>query len=133
MIHDPNNNIYLVLHNEKEQSFERLNWTRAHEIGHIYCGHKKNGKIEEIEAHFFAAQFLMPEYTILKMYKYGIVTPETLYSVFNVSFTAAEKRLCTLSKKPINSGILDKKIWNMMEDSIIEFFTQPYSIYINNQ
>lgn len=118
-------NLFLVLYNDKYQSREHLNWTLAHEIGHIYCGHKKDSRTEEIEAHFFAAQLLMPEYTIYEMTNYGLVNTEAIYSLFNVSFTAASKRIATLNKRySINCGELDKKIWSMMKQSVEDYYNE---------
>lgn len=67
------NNIYIILYNEREIYSERLNWTLAHEVGHIYLEHKKDGKTEEIEANWFAAELLAPEiiiWTIVKKSKH---------------------------------------------------------------
>lgn len=126
-LYEPDLDIYIILHNDKDQSPEHLNWTRAHEIGHIYCGHKKDSRREEIEAHFFAAQLLMPEYTIYQMTKYGSVNTNTIYSLFNVSLTAASKRIVTLNKRySINCGELDKQIWNMMKQNIEQFYKEDY-------
>lgn len=123
-IYDPDSNIYIVLYNDKEQTYEHLNWTLAHEIGHIYLEHTSDTEIEEIEAHFFAAQFLMPEYSIYEISKLkGSVSVEDIYYLFNVSWTAATKRINTLNKKySIRCDVEDKHIWSMMSDHIYHFF-----------
>ncbi|ADZ82514.1 ImmA/IrrE family metallo-endopeptidase [Cellulosilyticum lentocellum] len=118
-IKENGNEIYLILYNDKSQSDEHLNWTLAHEIGHIYMGHKYDSEIQEIEAHFFAAQLLMPEYVIYKMSTLGTVNVDDIYTMFNVSLQAAQKRLNTYRKKHyINKTYNDEKIWQMMERDI---------------
>ena len=56
-------NIPLILY-DKEKYGARLKHTLWHEIGHIKRNHKKHGKDEEIEAHFFAAQANAPNVII---------------------------------------------------------------------
>lgn len=105
--------IFIVLYNEDVSwlSPERLNWTLAHEIGHIYLGHTKNGKIEEIEANWFAAQLLMPEYVIRYMQKLlGALGPEDLSFCFNVSIDAAVNRLKSVSKKRCRELLPEERI-----------------------
>lgn len=128
----PEHDLYIILYNDKDQSKEHLNWTLAHEIGHIYCGHKKDSRIEEIEAHFFAAQLLMPEYTIYKMSQLGTVSTEDIYLLFNVSITAANKRIITLNKRySINCGEFDKKVWDMMKSTVEQYYKlDDYNIKI---
>lgn len=92
--------IYLILYNEDINNPERLNWTLAHEVGHIYMNHTQDGEKEEIEAHWFAAQLLMPEYAIRYMeQKLGSVCQLDLLLCFNVSRDAASYRLKSLSRK----------------------------------
>ena len=52
--------IYLVLYNVSEINQQRLNWTLAHEIGHIYLEHQTDGALQEVEA---------VSYTHLDVYK----------------------------------------------------------------
>lgn len=92
--------IFLILYNQDINNSGRLNWTLAHEIGHIYLGHTKDGEIEEKEAHWFAAQLLMPEYAIRYIeQKLGSVFQLDLLFCFNVSKDAASNRLKSISKK----------------------------------
>lgn len=123
-IYNRERNIYIVLYNDKEQSLEHLNWTLAHEIGHIYLEHTFDGAKEEIEAHFFAAQLIVPEYCIYKMEDMlGEVTVEDIYYNFNVSLEAARKRLCTLNKKyTVRAYEDDIYIWDMMKDHIRDYY-----------
>lgn len=90
---------YLLLYNELH-SPKRINWTLAHEIGHIYAGHLYDGDIEEIEAHFFAAQLLMPEAILRKLKQdLGFLDFAWIYNNFNVSMDASVKRVKTLNSK----------------------------------
>ncbi len=103
---------YFILHNDKPQCKEHLNWTRAHEIGHIYLNHNKDEDLEEVEAHFFAAQLLMPEYTLRQASSHFKLDCSTIMDVFGVSEEAALKRMNTLSKKWFfNPSAKDKYIW----------------------
>lgn len=92
---------FLVLCNQDALSNrERLNWTLAHEVGHIYLGHETDGETEEIEAHWFAAQLLMQENVLRDMahINNGLDVWE-VSEYFRVSFTAAQKRIHSLTKK----------------------------------
>jgi len=124
--------IYLILYNKKIQSKEHLNWTLAHEIGHIYLGHYNDSKIEEIEAHYFAAQLLMPEYTIFQIKcKYKSLSQKDIYMLFNVSYEAAEKRIKTINKKTaFQGGYKHANIWSKQED-YIDFYYKYKSIFPN--
>lgn len=91
--------IYLLLHNSDIISESCENWTNIHEIGHICLGHNKNGDREEVEAHFFAACFLMPD-PVIRCLEYNgcCVDKRILTRCFNVSPESAEKKLNTMSK-----------------------------------
>lgn len=92
--------IYIVLYNNNGCNSYRLNWTLAHEVGHIYLGHTCDERTEEIEAHYFAAQLLMPEIVILDLaiQRHGI-NAEQISDYFHVSYTAACKRVDTINNK----------------------------------
>lgn len=93
------NDLHLVLYNENSSSPERMNWTNAHECGHVLCGHTVDDGKSEIEAHFFAASLLMPNAIIYELSQRGIaITEETLIDVFGVSPEAAAKKMTTLNK-----------------------------------
>ena len=128
--------IYLVLHNDKLQKEEHLNWTRAHEIGHIYLGHLSDGNKEEIEAHFFAAQLLMPELSILEATsKHGRINADDLIEIFGVSDDAANKRILTMSRKTsFSCSEKDKAIWLAQKDNIDLYYDCKgiNNSYINN-
>lgn len=122
-VYDPHSNYYLVLHNDKLQSLEHLNWTRGHEIGHIYMGNTMDNPKEEIEAHYFAAQLLMPEYCMFQLRKIrGELLEEDICSLFNVSHEAARKRVKTMTKNVCSAGLKDKLIYSKMKNDIVKYF-----------
>lgn len=122
-IDDRESDLYFILYNENLCE-NRINWTIAHEVGHIYMRHKYDSAKEEIEAHFFAAQLLMPEYVLLQIYfNSGSLTKKDLTTLFFVSGEAAEKRINTFNNKEyfIMDAVQDIKIWNMMKDDVEKY------------
>lgn len=128
-IYDKDSDFHIVLYNDKHQTKEHRNWTITHEIGHIYMGHTKDGDIEEVEAHFFAAQLLMNEYVVRKMCELTEkLDPYDIYMNFNVSWEASIKRAQTIRKcnscKYTNE---DERIWQMVRNDIEgNYITQEY-------
>lgn len=118
-------NTYLVLYNKEISYWEHLNWTLAHEIGHIYLDHKEDGAIEEIEAHYFAAQLFMPEYSIFMMTKeHGQIDKSDLMEIFGVSPEAAQRRIETMKKKSIfRASTIDKSIWNIQKERVDLYYS----------
>jgi Zn-dependent peptidase ImmA (M78 family) len=98
-IYDNKANYYIVLYNDDIRHSKHRNWTLAHEIGHIYLGHTYDGDIEEIEAHFFASQLFMPDYTLyMTASQHRRITAEDIVEIFGVSISAAEKRIKTMNR-----------------------------------
>lgn len=118
--------VNIVLYNSDFYSFERLNWTLAHEVGHIYLEHTKDESLEEVEAHFFTAQLFMPEYTLHKAaekYGNGKLTAEDIVALFGVSYESACKRIRTLNRKGFwSAGQKDREIWEAQEEKISVYF-----------
>ena len=95
---------YIVYDDVQVSSNARIAWTIMHEIGHIVLGHltdfgetaldrgglteKKYGVLE-IEAHYFAAEFLMPT-ALLKFF--SEITVDEIVLLFGVSEEAAKKK-----------------------------------------
>lgn len=92
-IHRPETDLYLILHNGDMAMDERIRWTRAHELGHIFLKHSKDGDIEELEANMFAAQLLMPWFTIKMMGNIVRPSADFIASTFGVSLSAANRRI----------------------------------------
>lgn len=101
---------------------EHALWTIAHEIGHIYLEHETDDTIQEIEAHWFAAEFLSPEPLIHEIVKlqsqYGYpVTAVDIRQVFGLSKYASDKRVSSLNRKYAwNTTYEDKFITKYSED-----------------
>ncbi len=91
-------NAYIIFYYEAPFISPRLNWTLAHEIGHIYLNHSEDGEIEEIEAHWFAAELLMPIPIILNLCRKIHVDNYVLEDLFCVSFEASLKRIDSLNR-----------------------------------
>lgn len=92
-------NLSLIFYDDRITSRTRVNWTLAHELGHIYLRHTSDGKREESEADRFAAAFLMPE-EVLRFLDCSFgreLTPAEMTRYFPVSMTAARRRRFSLS------------------------------------
>ncbi len=93
----------IILYNECSQRPERQNWTLAHEIGHIYLGHSSDDELSEIEAHWFAAELLVPRVLLEEIAEdyrscEKTITAGIVQRMFGVSNQAANKalrRMCT--------------------------------------
>lgn len=114
-----NDKIYILLHNEDIYTSYCENWTNIHEIGHIYMGHENNGDKEEVEAHFFAACFLMPDPVLRYLRRAGLnITQDFLVRYFKVSPEAAHRKMNTLSKGDFTTS-LDSKVVKVLRHDII--------------
>lgn len=118
------NTFFVIAYNDKEEIYERRNWTLAHEVGHVYMGHKTGKGIEEIEANYFAAQYFMPEYTLYKMrQEYGMFTAADLSEIFGVSIESAQKRIKTFNNKSLFDGSTESRlIWERQKPKIDLYF-----------
>lgn len=123
-IYIPGTECYLVLYNADITCFEHLNWTLGHEVGHIYLNHQNDDDIEEIEAHYFASQLFMPDYSIYMIAReHGKVTSKDLVELFGVSETAAYKRICTMNKRTCFCASKQaKEIWDVQKERVDMYF-----------
>lgn len=93
-----NGSLSLIFYDDLIASRTRINWTIAHELGHIFLCHTSDGKREESEANRFAAAFLMPE-DVLRFLDCSLgreLTPREMTDYFPVSLTAAKRRRAAL-------------------------------------
>ncbi len=67
-------------------SYERLNMTLLHEIGHCVLDHKGESDEEEAEANFFAKYAAAPPPLVHRL---SDKSPESIASAFRISYTAA--------------------------------------------
>lgn len=95
---------YIIYDDANNNSPDRISWTIMHEIGHVILGHlvdfdktnlnrggitnKENGVLE-VEAHYFAAEFLMPTAIIKYL---SSITVDEIALLFGVSGEAAQKK-----------------------------------------
>ena len=114
---------YIVYDDVTVSSPDRIAWTIMHEIGHIILGHlvefqetalKRGGiaaeqyRVLEVEAHYFAAEFLMPT-AILKYFK-GITIDE-IALLFGVSDEAAGRKYKRVFENDYHpTGEYDKEV-----------------------
>lgn len=117
----------LVLYDDNEPNECRKHWGIAHEIGHIYLDHKQDLEIEEKEAHFFAAQLIMPECVIHEIASLmgGSITAYDIYSHFNVSYKSAQKRIDTIIRRGCMS-------WAERDQLLLEKF-RPFIYQLFNK
>ena len=111
----------IIFYNEQE-SIARIKFSILHEYGHYKLGHDLDTKDEEmykkfeVETNYFAAQLLMPEQLLRESQSRGKrITKEFLIELFEVSETAAQKRINTLNK---NLSLSEKERY--FDDLIIQ-------------
>lgn len=127
-IHDTKTDICTVIYNdrcEERHSQGRVQYTLAHEVGHIYLDHgAEDNRTDEVEANAFASQLLMPEYSILRMYNdYGYVNQGAISAIFGVSKSAAQNRLDSLKRrKGIYYNQDDIDVYELQRERIAMFY-----------
>lgn len=77
----------------------RLNFTLAHELGHILLGHQENAVAEEAEADCFAQQLLCTAPVLRRLAETAPLTPERVAAACYVSLDAARARLTAASRR----------------------------------
>nr|WP_302596425.1 ImmA/IrrE family metallo-endopeptidase [uncultured Cellulosilyticum sp.] len=136
--------VFIILYND-ELPEERINWTMAHEVGHILLGHTNNKNclnkinckneygcdVEEVEANWFAAQLLMPKYVIYRINQKKKLRWQDLYYMFNVSREAAKNRFKYIENMTIQYDERNKVIWRNMYPSVVGYYMN-YNAYNKN-
>ena len=124
---------------KKRSSWRRCNFSLAHELGHVFCGHldvpknmksAEKKKTEDLEADEFAARLLMPERLILKS---QFSSYEELSKEFLVSDQACFKnkyKNCSLEvARDMSKHVLMLPIFEDMDtedqDRIIDMVVNP--------
>lgn len=126
----------IILYDDSEVNQERKHWGIAHEIGHVYCDHEKDEAAEEIEAHYFAAQIVMPEIVLFEIARIqGSINAFDVYAYFNASMAACTKRINTMIKRNgYSSGKIDRALLQKFRPIIEEnLFGIAFENYIVNQ
>ena len=126
---------YIVYDDVEVNSDARIAWTIMHEIGHIVLGHltdfgetaldrggltKEKYGVLEVEAHYFAAEFMMPT-ALLKFFP--DITIEEIELLFGVSEEAAQKkykRVFNASYMPYSSydELLIRNFYSFLQNDI---------------
>ena len=105
-----NGKVSLILYEDQGKSRRRLNWTLAHEVGHVYLGHQQDGELEEVEAHYFASQLLMPDIVLAYLERnLDLLTPQVIAETFDVSVLAARKKLETMKRNGMGDSRTGRK------------------------
>ena len=110
-------NLDLILYNQ--DTFDpRKKHSILHEVGHVACGHRQHGSIEETEAHYFASQVNAPNAVIKAIASRGhrIEIP-LLMRVFGLSMESAKKKIGYLQKHPFTHS-------NEFDDVIVYKFQE---------
>lgn len=102
----------LILYDDSIENEQRKHWGIIHELGHVVMKHPSDACTYEVEAHFFAAQLVAPEIVLIEIAKrQGSLSAYDIFSNFNMSYAAAEKRTHTLEQRPCyNSEEIDKQL-----------------------
>ncbi len=80
--------MYIFYNDEK--TYERINWTLLHEIGHLVLGHTEHCSLAETEANFFAKYAIAPPVLI---HRYHLLTTDDIQERFCISHEAAENAM----------------------------------------
>ncbi|MCL1903182.1 MAG: ImmA/IrrE family metallo-endopeptidase [Oscillospiraceae bacterium] len=91
---------------------KRINWTLAHEVGHVVLGHLRDGETEERQANSFASELLMPELLMLEL-RLGLgreLGVNEVSRLFGVSREAALNRIGQVEQKARYSAYLKNEL-----------------------
>jgi len=84
-----------IFYNDEGCDATRINYTIAHELGHIIVDHHTTSEVAEAEANFFGAYLLVP---IPLVHVLGLTETVEIQSVFNVGFQVARNSLNRYNK-----------------------------------
>lgn len=113
-IYNPTKNKYITLYNDSITTIGRINWTLAHELGHIRLHHLQDFKqtqlcrhgindeqysVLEKEANCFASELLCSP-ALIRLFPSHTWTDSDLSSIFNISHKAAELARKKLARNP---------------------------------
>ena len=129
---------YLIVYdNDKIEDEHHNSWTIMHEIGHIILGHLTEFNIGELsrsgltdteyevlekEAHYFAAEFLMPTAIL----RYFSISVEEIALLFDVSKEAAGRK----HKRVFEASYMPKQ-YTKYEDQLIRNFSKFFTVGID--
>lgn len=98
------NDDWIIFYNDEGNSYERINRTIMHEIGHFALGHTGEvGEEEEMEANFFAKYALAPPPLVHRL---ATINQKTIKEAFDISWKAAGYAMSYYKKWLYYSGML---------------------------
>lgn len=103
----------LILYEDRGCSRERVNFTVAHELGHLFLAHTSNTPLSQREANDFATSLLMPECVIryLDRQRPMPLSPTEMTRYFAASLTACQKRRRELDgRRPLAPTLEDERL-----------------------
>lgn len=125
-IYLPDQNLHLILYNDDICCQERLRFTLAHEIGHVILCHDKDCDIAELEADCFAAQLLSPWFTIKMLGNVAKPTALQLSSIFQISVSAANRRISDVHRSFYKLTDTDKMVYDMQKEQVHRIYSETY-------
>ena len=106
---------------------KRLNYTLAHELGHILLCHTKNGAAEEAEANLFASALLMPPCVLDAMKERGsLKNARDAARFFGVSVSCA---MIAFARKPVKTPY-DEKVLSAYKNRMDSFGRGAFNLDI---
>lgn len=133
----PQNNLYIIFYNDTNQTEGRINWTIAHEIGHIVLGHHILAKTNQLyrggispslyeslenEAEWFAQDFMCNPFVLSKC---GFTNPKDIKEWCVISDEASANRVENI--KNIKSRYCNT--WDYKIIEVFDNFIDSFSIY----
>ncbi|MCL2036432.1 MAG: ImmA/IrrE family metallo-endopeptidase [Oscillospiraceae bacterium] len=119
--------IYIILVHERltaaSRESLRSRWTLAHEIAHVFLGHRQDGEEEERQADRFASELLVPELILLELRKRlnRNLTVDEVSRLFGVSHNAAAVRLNHVFRRDFFSVYLKCELLQKYERIIQDY------------
>lgn len=132
-----NGNKYLIVYDDTIDDDHHNSWTIMHEIGHVILGHltefnigelsrsglnDKEYEVLEKEAHYFAAEFLMPTAIL----RYFSISVEEIALLFDVSEDAAGRKY----KRVFEASYMPRQ-YTKYEDQLIRNFSKFITVGID--
>lgn len=104
----------ILYDNEHETSCpQRLRFSLAHELGHIYLNHTKRGSYEEMQANCFASQLLAHDAIVINIIKGSFSWDlDFIRNFFGISWDTASIKLKSINMSRRAYKEKDLELWN---------------------
>lgn len=114
--------INLILYNRAAYN-ERMRFTLLHEIAHVRLGHPVKTLEKESEAHFFAAEAMVPDLFLIFLQKQGYrLTPRLISAGFGTSIECAERKMEDLEWTRYIRTPYDAALYYQFQKYLLHFF-----------